>query len=110
MFISCGVFGYTLNSINQIFEGLYKQENEKKKKLLLINNYMKKKNVSKDLQYQIREYLDYVWRMSSEDAEDEEKIMGQLNDILREKLLMDANKIVLKDSSIFKNNFSEQVI
>lgn len=36
---------------------------------------MKKKHVSIDVQDQVREYLDYVWREQSENIEDEEKIM-----------------------------------
>ena len=31
---------------------------------------MKKKNISKDLQFQVREYLDYFWREYSEDVEE----------------------------------------
>ena len=70
MFIACGIFGYSLNAINQIFDSFYKLDNEKFKKMLTINTYMKKKNISKDLQFQVREYLDYFWREYSEDVEE----------------------------------------
>jgi len=32
----------------------------------VINTYMSKKNVNKQMQYGIREYLDYYWREASE--------------------------------------------
>lgn len=38
------------------------------------------------------------------------QILNQLSDNLKEKLLIEANKIIMKDSPIFKNNFSERVI
>ena len=40
----------------------------------------------------------------------EDKIINQLSNSLREKLLIESNKLMLKDSPIFSKNFSEQVI
>lgn len=48
--------------------------------------------------------------ISERDKEAEDKIIGQLSDALKEDLLIEANKIVLKDSPIFKNNFSDKII
>lgn len=59
----------------------------------------------------MREYLEYFWSESQErDEEAEIKIIQSLSDNLKEKLLLEANKIVLKDSPVFSNNFSEKVI
>ena len=41
MIISCGIFGYTLNSINTIFTDLKKNEMQFRKNLVTINRYMK---------------------------------------------------------------------
>ena len=48
--ISCGVYGYTLNCINNILNDMRKLQYEKLKGLFTINKYMKKKNISKTLQ------------------------------------------------------------
>jgi hypothetical protein len=37
----------------------------------------------------------------------EEKIIGQLSNSLREQLFLDSNKLVLKESKIFSDNFSK---
>jgi hypothetical protein len=37
-------------------------------------------------------------------------IINQLSDKLRKNLLVEANRLVLKDSPIFSQNFSERVI
>lgn len=68
---------------------------------------MKKKKVSNELQCQIRDYLDYIWRENTDDIEAEEHIINQLSDILKDKLLIEANKIVLIDSPIFSKHFSQ---
>jgi hypothetical protein len=41
---------------------------------------------------------------------EEQIIIQQLSNNLKEKLLLDANKIILKNSPIFKNNFSDNLL
>lgn len=65
MLTSCGFFAYCINKIGAIFEQLQEEENEINKNLYVINNYMHKKSISKELQYNIREYLDYYWNEKS---------------------------------------------
>lgn len=77
----------------------------------IINAYMSKKNISKQTQHKIREYLDYYWREERDgNSIAEEKIIAQLSDILKETLILEGNKIVLKDSKVFRNNFSDLVM
>jgi hypothetical protein len=72
---------------------------------------MNKKNINRELKFEIREYLEYYWKETAEcDQEQENKIIGQLSDALKINLLIESNKIVLKDSSVFHSNFSENVI
>ena len=40
----------------------------------------------------------------------EEQILSQLSDILKQRLMIESNKVVLIDSKIFHDNFSENVI
>ncbi len=40
----------------------------------------------------------------------EEKVINMLSEPLKKKLLLESNKIALKDSKIFKDNFSDTVI
>ncbi|KAL4502287.1 hypothetical protein ABPG72_011874 [Tetrahymena utriculariae] len=72
---------------------------------------MRTKKVSQRLQYQIRQYLDFYWREEyCNNFEVQMKIINQLSDGLKETLLMEANKIALIDSPIFRDNFSKNVI
>ncbi|KAL4484099.1 hypothetical protein ABPG73_009297 [Tetrahymena malaccensis] len=72
---------------------------------------MRNKKVNQELQYQVKQYLNYYWREeSSQDVAQETKIINQLSDGLRETLLMEANKLALIESPIFRENFSPQII
>ncbi len=69
---------------------------------------MSKKNINNNLQQHIREYLEYYLKESTiNDNEKEEKIITMLSEPLQKQLMIEANKIALKDSPIFVKNFSE---
>lgn len=77
----------------------------------IINDYMDTKNIGFSLQYKIREYLDFYWREQDQNkSELEKKIIDSLSDSLREQLMIEANRIVLKDSFVFHSNFSSAVV
>lgn len=40
----------------------------------------------------------------------EDNVINQLSDLLKDKLLVESNKLVLKDSPIFCKNFSDTII
>ena len=69
--ISCGVYGYILNCINTILNDLNQLEYEKLKGLFTINKYMRKKNISKALQNEVKQYLTYVMQETKEEVQDE---------------------------------------
>ncbi|KAL4460564.1 hypothetical protein ABPG73_010485 [Tetrahymena malaccensis] len=110
--MSSQMFAYSINTIGQLLREFSKKEQEMQNKIYLINKYMVKKNVNKNLKYQIREYLEYYWQENDiHDSKQQESIINQqLSKQLREQLLMDSNRIILKDSPIFKHNFSPCVI
>lgn len=46
---------------------MYKDQSIMKKKHQIMKKYMTEKNINKDLQYQIREYLNYYYNEINED-------------------------------------------
>jgi len=77
----------------------------------IINKYMSKKTISKVTQSRVREYLGYYWREQSEgDSGIEQEIIASLSDVLKQALAREGNKIILNDSKIFSNNFSDSVM
>ncbi|KAL4462587.1 hypothetical protein ABPG74_000417 [Tetrahymena malaccensis] len=111
MLISCVIFAYTISQIGQIFSDLFSQDRQMKEFFYIINDYMDNKNINFSLQYRIREYLDYYWREQDQNKSDlEKKIIDSLSDNLREKLMVEANRIVFKDYGIFSANFNSSII
>lgn len=49
MIVGCGVFGYSISNIGQIFSDMFELENIIKEKLLAINIYMMNKKIPFEL-------------------------------------------------------------
>jgi len=72
---------------------------------------MDSKQINFQLRYQIREYLEYYWKeVQQNNNEVELKIIGELSDNLQQDLMLETNKLILKESPIFSKNFSESLI
>ncbi|EGR34467.1 hypothetical protein IMG5_010550 [Ichthyophthirius multifiliis] len=109
--IACGIFAYSLSSIGVIFQELYEEQKKFQQKLFILNNYMEEKKVSFSLQYQIREYLEYYCKENNQNNQEKEsKIISQLSDNLKQSLLIEANKIILQNNTVFKKYFSQKLL
>ncbi|EAR86704.2 cation channel family protein (macronuclear) [Tetrahymena thermophila SB210] len=111
MLIACGMFGYSLNSIGQILSEMNTDQKAYNEHFNAINGFMHKKNISIDLQFQVREYLQYFFIQSNqEDLQKQQKVIRLLPEALQNQIMFEANKIVLNISPLFKQNFSEQIL
>lgn len=109
--IACGFFAYTLNSIGVIVTDIAKRENEFKREINLINSYMRKKNINFDLMMRVRKYMEYIWyEEKNGKIDDENRIVQNLSESLKEELLLEANASVLRDIKMFSLNFSEEFL
>ena len=107
--LGCGVYAYNINSIGMILQDLNKENAEFTHKINVINQFMIRKNINKDLQMRIREYLRFIWKEeNTQNLEDEQKIIGLLSTSLKEELLIEAYGTVLKKHPMFFTNFSEK--
>lgn len=101
---SVNAVGFILDEINRDLKLLNKN-------MQIINSYMNKKNVSKELRFQIREYLEFFWRQQNiGNHELEDKIISQLAHNLREKLYIEANRLILKENQVLSTTFSETLL
>ena len=111
IFLACGIFAYSINSIGIILTDISKQQDEYRKDLNTMNDFMKKKKISFDLRMRIRKYLEYIKKENKlhEDKETD-KTIDKLSDSLREELLLEANGSILKRINFFSLNFSEETL
>ena len=111
IFLACGIFAYSINSIGIILTDISKQQDEYRKDLNLINDFMRKKNISFDLRMRIRKYLEYIKKEKKLHEDNEtDKTIEKLSDSLREELLLEANGSILKRINFFSCNFSEETL
>ncbi|KAL4437912.1 hypothetical protein ABPG74_001083 [Tetrahymena malaccensis] len=111
MITSSFVFAYIVNSVGQILSEIHNSKKEIENKKSIIKAYMKKKNVSIELQQQILQYLYYFWiKSKNSKCNEEQLIINELSDELKQTLLMEANKLIVQDYDLFRQNFSEQFL
>ncbi|EGR34558.1 hypothetical protein IMG5_007500 [Ichthyophthirius multifiliis] len=105
---ACCIFAYSVNQIGNIFQDMFKHQKEMRNNLYTINCYMEKKNISQELRFKIREYLDYFWEKKYQDQSlVEENLINQLPESIKKELILEANRLVLEENPIFKENFSQ---
>ena len=107
--LGCAVYAYNISSIGMILQDFNKENIEFEHNINIINQYMTRKNINRDLQMRIREYLRFIWKEeNTQNLEDEQKIIGLLSNSLREELLIEAYGDILKKYPMFFANFTEK--
>ncbi|KAL4489969.1 hypothetical protein ABPG72_010868 [Tetrahymena utriculariae] len=80
-------------------------------KRYVIANQMDKNQIDENTRKNIFEYLEYYWKESSdENLQEENKIISQFSDNLKEELLIQLNKLILKESKVLKENFNLEIL
>ncbi|KAL4484468.1 hypothetical protein ABPG74_019645 [Tetrahymena malaccensis] len=111
MMICCFMFGFTINSIGEIFQNFFIKEKNILQKRSVIADYMNRKEISTSTQKSIFEYLEYYWREEmDENIEETNKILNQLSNNLNQELLLESNKLILQNNKILKENFSQELL
>ncbi|KRX01739.1 Cyclic nucleotide-binding protein [Pseudocohnilembus persalinus] len=105
-FISCGVFGLTMNTIGNILEEISQNNEQFKGKMANLNSYMDKHCMSKLLQNKVRKYFEYL-HSEKKDQDDQGRLMiNSLASNLKQEVLQDLYSKFLYNSKIFQQNFS----
>ena len=125
LLVSAFMFGFTLNSMKQIFDQMSKNENEFKffkflgilqfiknlfrENISVINKFMKKEKIDFELQGRVRKYLEYLME-SERNSEKQTEILNQLTTNLKREVLVQSNIKFLSALPLFSKNFSERTI
>ena len=105
----CVVYAYNLNSIGIILQKIHQEDQELNEKIATIDDFMLRKNIDKDLNMRVREYLKFLWsEKKAKQSEQELEIINTLNEHLREELLLEAYGGIFKAFPMFYHNFSEK--
>ena len=111
IYVACGMFAYTINSIGVIVQDLNKKNKDFNRSVSLVNGYMKQKKIHFDLRIRVQKYLEYIWlEKSGQNEEETHNIINKLSKSLKEELLLSANGVIFKDLPLFYMNFSEETL
>mmetsp|Transcript_34093 Transcript_34093/g.59463 ORF Transcript_34093/g.59463 Transcript_34093/m.59463 type:complete len:742 (-) Transcript_34093:61-2286(-) len=101
MIVACGVFAYTIGSIGSLVSKQNAESNLHRERLNAVNKYMKKKNLSHDLQFRVRRYLEYIWENQKQNNLEEKEILKLLSEPLRDEIYAHINGVVIRGCPIF---------
>ncbi|KAL4474474.1 hypothetical protein ABPG72_016152 [Tetrahymena utriculariae] len=108
--LSCFLFAFTMGSIGEILKQFSLKGEEFKQKMEMLNHYMKKRNLSMDLQVRVRKFYENQNIEQSENNEYGSKLIDSLTPGLREDVQKDIYSYLFKNTSFFSTNFSERLI
>ncbi|CAD8180977.1 unnamed protein product [Paramecium pentaurelia] len=106
----CGVFGYCLSNIGNIFKQITDKKAIYKQRIREINQHIRKRGLSYNLQLKVKKYFEYFLKVKQEEDQHAEQFIEQLTKHLREEVLIDIYSKTLKQSRFLRENFSEEIL
>ncbi|EWS75469.1 cation channel family protein (macronuclear) [Tetrahymena thermophila SB210] len=108
-FFSCGIFGYTINSIGNILYDFKQKRDLYLQELAKINKYFKQNNVELGLQCRAKKYIQYIYSDQYSDQSCSIKSLSSLSVYLQKEIQQDVYIKMLKKVPIFREIASEQI-
>ncbi|KAL4438079.1 hypothetical protein ABPG74_016858 [Tetrahymena malaccensis] len=107
---SCGVFGYVVSSIGNIFTERAQIQANYKRQLVDIMNYMRTRNIDQMIQSQVFQYLHYLDQMDHYNHQKGEQILQKLSPHLQRQININSYYPFLKKTNYFKLNFKDSIL
>ncbi|KAL4491164.1 hypothetical protein ABPG73_013233 [Tetrahymena malaccensis] len=108
-FFSCGIFGYTINSIGSILYDFKQKEDLYLQELAKVNKYFKQNNVEFGLQCRAKKYIQYLYSDQYCDQSCSIKSLSSLSGYLQKEIQQDVYIKMLKKVPLFRQIFTEHI-
>lgn len=108
--IICGVFGYSISQIGEIFKTFQEKKNYTKARLKMVDQHVRRRGITTQLQMKVKKYFEYYYKLEQEESRHGEDFIHHLTKSLKEEVLIDIYKKHLKKSRFLRDNFSEETI
>ncbi|CAD8106695.1 unnamed protein product [Paramecium sonneborni] len=106
----CGVFGYCISNIGNIFKQMSDKRTTYKFKLRQIHQHIRKRGLNLNLSLKVKKYFEYFFKLEQEEDSHAEIFINQLTKHLKEEVLTDLYCNTLKKSRFLRDNFKELTI
>ncbi|CAD8108695.1 unnamed protein product [Paramecium primaurelia] len=110
MFLSCGVYAYSLNTIGQIISILNHESDKLERSFRTLNKYFRQHNIKDELQSRIKNYLEYKLKEEEKSNQNVYKILDQLSNHLRFKIISEIYQSMLSKCPLLQTNFSKSTL
>ncbi|CAD8083446.1 unnamed protein product [Paramecium primaurelia] len=110
MFLACGVFAFSFNSIGLMLSNLNSRQVLYKRSTNLLNQFLTKNQIKVELQSRIRNYYDYIFQEEQEINDEEvSQITTKLSSSLQEELNFEIRLNVMKTNKVL-TRFSQKTL
>ncbi|CAD8084275.1 unnamed protein product [Paramecium sonneborni] len=106
----CGIFGYCISNIGNIFQSISDKKTIYKFKLRQIHQHIRKRGLNLNLSLKVKKYFEYYFKLEQDEDNHAEFFLSQLTKHLREDVLTDLYRITLRKSRLLRDNFNEITI
>ncbi|CAK87690.1 unnamed protein product (macronuclear) [Paramecium tetraurelia] len=106
----CGIFGYCISNIGNIFKSISDKKTTYKFKLRQIHQHIRKRGLNLNLSLKVKKYFEYYFKLEQEEDNHADIFLSQLTKHLREEVLTDLYSNTLKKSRLLRDNFNEITI
>lgn len=107
MYVASGTFAYTMNTISTVFKIFGRSSQIYETRIGNVNRYMLSRGFSAELQLKIRNYLEFIWKKSSNEETDEYDFMNSLTKVMRDEATKQIFGSALK-SCVFCRRISRE--
>ncbi|KRW99140.1 Cyclic nucleotide-binding protein [Pseudocohnilembus persalinus] len=107
---SCGLFGYSVNKIGNIFSEHLEQENKLKHEKFQIISYLNERNASSDLSYQIIKNYEQIQKDNTNSTQLSVSLLKKISPELYNEFKLDFYGNLLKQQKTLSLNFSEKLL
>ncbi|KAL4507041.1 hypothetical protein ABPG72_001834 [Tetrahymena utriculariae] len=108
--VSCGIFGYSLNTIGYILKTKQDNKAQFQNKINDLSHFMKKRQVNRDLRDKIFKYFHYVHKEQIQESSKVYSMINELPDKIFNNFQVELYQKMLKEQPFFKSTFSENFI
>ncbi|EAR96165.2 glutamine amidotransferase class-I family protein (macronuclear) [Tetrahymena thermophila SB210] len=108
-FISCGIFGYSINSFGNILLDFKKKRDVYLQELAKINQYFNQYNVDLVLQGRARKYIQYLYIDEKKNSACSIKSLSSLSEYMQNEIKRDVYVKRLQQVKVFNDILSEEV-
>jgi len=104
------VFGYVMNYIGIIVYSLEDERSKVMKKVSSLSKYMQKEGLAKDVQHDVKKYLEFLFESENKIKETDKNLINMLSTDLKGRVYEQINGKLVYGNSVLMENFSKKFL